>query len=410
MPRDALASRWLARYSGPPNSDSAAYAAIPAVMTNLLNRSEWALDPDVLHLNHGSYGAVPKLVSAEQDRWRDVVESNPTGFFSRRLAERLEVVRTRAAGFMHADPLGLVLQPNVTWAVSTVMASVPLERGDEVLITDDTYQGVQIAARDACARTGAQLIKASLSSSAFGDGRQVADAIEERLSSHTKLAVIDHITSPTAALVDPAQTMDRCHENGTVVLVDGAHAPGMLGLDVGRLGADFYAGNFHKWCCAPRGAAFLAVAPEWRRRLRSPVPGSEADQGFPCGFEWWGTMEYSALLATPTALDLLEEIGVDSLRERNAQLVNNGAAIVSRALDQDPPTASTLSMVALALPQRMSSDAVSGRALRQRIAAELRAEVMITAARGRSVLRLSAQAYNREDDYERLADYLAALG
>jgi len=378
-------------------------------MTNLFNRSEWALAPDVLHLNHGSFGAVPKLVRVEQDRWRDVVESNPTGFFSRRLAESLEVVRACAADFVHADPLGVVLQPNVTWAVSTVLASIPLKRGDEVLITDDTYQAVCIAARDACARTGAQLIQANLSSRALGDGRQVSDAIEQRLSSRTRLAVIDHITSPTAALVDPAQTVEQCHENGTAVLIDGAHAPGMLGLDVAQSGADFYAGNFHKWCCAPRGAAFLAVAPEWRGRLLSPVPGSEADEGFPSGLEWWGTMEYSALLATPSALDMLVDIGVDRLRERNAHLVNTGAAIISRALGQDPPDASMLSMVALELPPRMSSDAVSARALRERISAELRAEVMITVARGRSVLRLSAQAYNREEDYEQLATYLAAL-
>lgn len=378
-------------------------------MTDLFDRAAWALDPDVLHLNHGSFGAVPQVVRAEQDRWRDAILSNPTGFFSRKLAVQLDVVRARAATFLRADPLGLVLLPNVTWAAATVMASVPLRPGDEVLITDDTYQAVRAAARDACARTGARLIQARLPSGPFGDGNAVTDAVERALSPRTKLAVIDHITSPTAALADPAPTVARCHANGTAVLVDGAHAAGMLDLNVGQSGADFYAGNFHKWCCAPPGAAFLAVAPEWRDRMLAPVPGSEVDRGFPTALEWWGTMDYSALLATPTALDVIANAGVDRLRERNAKLVNIGAAAVSQAVEHEPPSPSPISMVTLELPFRMSTDAAGCRALRARIAAERGAEVVITMARGRSVLRLSAQAYNRAEDYEKLAAYLAAL-
>jgi isopenicillin-N epimerase len=183
----------------------------------------------------------------------------------------------------------------------------------------------------------------------------------------------------------------------------------MLDLDVMQSGADFYAGTFHKWCCAPPGAAFLAVAPEWRDRMLAPVPGSETDQGFPRALEWWGTTDYSALLATPTALDVIASVGVDTLRERNAKLVNTGAAAVSRGLEQEPPAASPISMVTLELPARMSKDAAGCRALRARIATELGAEVVVTMARGRSVLRLSAQAYNRPEDYEQLAAYLAAI-
>jgi isopenicillin-N epimerase len=255
-------------------------------MTDLYDRAAWTLAPDVLHLNHGSFGAVPKVVRAAQDRWRDIIDSNPTGCLSRRLAAELDVVRDAAGAFLDADPLGLVLLPNVTWGAAMVLASVPLERGDEVLITDDTYLGVRAAAADACARAGARLVQMSLPSGAFGDGTAVSQAIERGLTPRTKLAIVDHITSPTAAPIDPAPTVRRCHANGTAVLIDGAHAPGMLSLDVGQSGADFYAGSFHKWFSAPRGAAFLSVSPEWRGSMVSPVPGSESDQGFPIGLEW----------------------------------------------------------------------------------------------------------------------------
>jgi isopenicillin-N epimerase len=378
-------------------------------LTDLFDRETWALAPDALHLNHGSFGAVPHVVRAAQNRWRDAIDSNPTGFLSRRLVAELDVVRNAAAAFLQADPNGLVLLPNVTWATATVLASVSLEQDDEVLISDDTYRGVHAAAMDACARTGARLIQARLPAGDFSDGDAVTRAIERALTPRTKLAIIDHITSPTAALIDPTATVERCHANGTAVLIDGAHAPGMLAVDVGSYGADFYAGTFHKWCCAPLGSAFLAVAPEWRPTMRSAVPGSESEQGFPNGLEWWGTTDYSGLLATPTALDLLRSAGVDRLRERNTTLVNAGAAMVSQALEQEPIADSPISMVTLELPSPMSTDAIGCRALRGRIATELAAEVLITMARGRTVLRLSAQAYNREDDYRQLATYLAAL-
>jgi isopenicillin-N epimerase len=128
----------------------------------LFDSAAWALAPDVLHLNHGSFGAVPNVVRAAQDRWRDIIDSNPTGFLSRRLVAELDVVRNTAAAFLHADPLGLVLLPNVTWGAAMVMSSVRLERGDEVLITDDTYLGVRAAAADGCARAGARIVQMSL--------------------------------------------------------------------------------------------------------------------------------------------------------------------------------------------------------------------------------------------------------
>ncbi len=378
-------------------------------MNDLFDRAAWALDPDSLHLNHGSFGAVTKTVRREQDRWRRIAQANPNGFFTRVLADGLDAVRIRVAEFVQADPSAVLLQPNVTWAVSTVLASFPLRQGDEVLITDDTYAAVRAAASDTCARSGAVLVQASLPVFDERDGADIVTAVEGKLTPRTRLAIVDHITSPTATRVEPSAVVDRCRANGTAVLIDGAHAPGMLSLDVRAIGADFYTGNFHKWCCAPWGSAFLAVAPQWQEALRSAVPGSEAHRGFPTGLEWWGTADYSALLATPYALDTLCEVGVEALLERNTVLVNHGAALIAAALGQPPPAPSSIAMTCLALPRSMAWDVDSARALRQRAADDIGAEIMTTMARGSAVLRLSAQAYNRLEDYERLASYLSAM-
>ena len=377
-----------------------------AVKDDLFDRHAWVLDPEAMHLNHGSFGAVTRIVRREQDRWRLIAQANPNGFFTRVLVDALEAVRISVASFVRAEPSAVVLQPNVTWAASTVLSSFPLERGDEVLITDDTYAAVRAAAAGVCAERGAVLAQASLP--ALGDraASDIMTAMQDRLTPRTRLAIVDHITSPTAVSVDPREAVERCHANGTAVLIDGAHAPGMLDLDVDTIGADFYAGNFHKWCCAPWGSAFLAVAPRWRDLLRSPVPGSEASRGFPVGLEWWGTADYSALLATPFALGVLEAAGADAIRERNAGLVSEGAGLVADALGVPPPGPSTISMITLPLPAGLASDAESARALRDRAAADIGAEIMTTMARGGTALRLSAHAYNRIEEYERLADYL----
>jgi len=379
-------------------------------MNDLFDRAAWALDPDTLHLNHGSFGAVTKVVRREQDRWRRIAQANPNGFFTRALADAVDAVRIRVAAFVQADPAAVVLQPNVTWGASTVLASFPLKPGDEVLITDDTYAAVRAAASYACARSGAQLVQAALPPLGERDGADIVTAVEDRLSPRTRLAIVDHITSPSAVAVDPYAIVARCRANGTAVLIDGAHAPGMLSLDVRAIGADFYTGNFHKWCCAPWGSAYLAVAPQWREELRAAVPGSEVYRGFPAGLEWWGTADYSALLATPFALDTLGAAGVEVLLERNTALVNEGAGLVAAALGQQSPSPTSIAMITLQLPRRLAWDIESARALRQRVADDIGAEIMTTMARGSAALRLSAQAYNRVEDYERLARYLGAIG
>ena len=388
---------------------SSSFSAEPAAAAhcNLYDRESWDLDFRLLHLNHGSFGAVTRTVSAEQRRWSRLVEANPAGFFARDLAEHMAVVRERVAAFVGADASGVVLQPNVTFAVAGVLASVPLERGDEVLVTDDTYPAVRAAAAAACERTGAVLREARLEHAEFA-AESISDAIEHHLSERTRLVVVDHITSATALLVDIEPLIRRCHDHGAAVLVDGAHAPGLIDLGVARYGADFYTGNFHKWCCAPRGSAFLAVAPAWRERLRTVVAGSKSDDPFPERFEWWGTSDYTAVLATPSALDLLQDADLTQLRSRNARIVHDGALVLSTALEVAAPPSSDLAMVSLVLPDWIARRAERAESLRRMIARECRAEVMAAEVRGRLVMRLSAHAYNRVEDFETFAHGLGS--
>jgi isopenicillin-N epimerase len=194
------------------------------------------------------------------------------------------------------------------------------------------------------------------------------------------------------------------------VLVDGAHVPGMLPVEVDRIGADFWVGNFHKWAYAPRGTALLAVAPPWRDRIRPVVVSGQHDLGFPANLEWLGARDYTPWLAAPTALFTLRTLGVARVLEHNARLAGHAQRVVATALGVTaPPAAGGLAMRVVPLPAGHATDAESAGALRRRIADELAAEVAVVSWKGRGLLRLSAQIYNHPDEYDRLAAGLRRL-
>jgi isopenicillin-N epimerase len=365
-------------------------------------RQHWDLDLSVRHLNHGSYGAVPRPVREAQDGWRHLAEENPNRFFARALPALLPDVRERVSRFVGADPARCVLVPNVTFAISTVLASSALRPGDEVVLTADTYPGVRAAIETACRRSGATPVVAQPAAADDLGPESLVDAIRSRCSPRTRLAFIDHITSPTAIVMPVAQLAGELHERGVTVVVDGAHAPGAVPLRVDDIGADYYAGNFHKWCCAPRGAAFLAVSASAIPRLISGVVGSRSDEGFPSGMEWWGTADYSALLSAPAALDFLEGLGVDRVQRHNSRLVEHGAQLVAAALGAPAPCMRAAPMASIPLGPMTANDAEGSRS---RLAA-CGVEAMVACARSHGYLRLSAHVYNSPAEYEYLADQL----
>jgi isopenicillin-N epimerase len=370
-------------------------------------RDRWPLDPTVTFLNHGSFGATPRAVLAAQREWQDEMEREPVEFLWRRLPGELEEARRTAAAFVGADPDGFAFVPNATTGVATVLASLDLQPGERILLSDHAYPAVRNAAAKACRDVGTEpvIVHVPLPLPApaeivtiFGDG------ITDRI----RLVIVDQVTSPTAALLPAADVARIAHEGGALVLVDGAHAPGMLPADVVSLGADFWTGNFHKWVCAPKGAGALVVAPEHRARVHPLVTSHGYDTGFREEFDWTGTKDDTAYLTVPAALAFMDELGWDRVRGHNHQLVAFGQRVVSDALGTDPPVPPDAfgSMAVVALPEGAASTLEDAAAMGTKLFEAERIEVPFVAWNGRGYVRLSAQAYNCPADYERLADAL----
>jgi isopenicillin-N epimerase len=368
-------------------------------------RALWRLDPDVAHLNHGSFGAVPGPVAEVQRELRDRMHANPVRFFKVERRPLIESAREAGAAFVGADPGGFALVTNATTAASSVLAGFPLAAGDEVLVTDHGYGAVTYAVERACAGSSARLVTVDVPLDA--DPATIEGLITAAVTPRTRLAVIDHITSPTARLFPVERIVPALQERGVAVFVDAAHAPGMLPLDLAALEPDFWTGNFHKWPSAPAGAGGLYVAPRWRARTRPLVASWNEPEGYPSSFDDYGTADPTSWLAMPAAFEVLGGLGWDRLRRRNTALVAAGQALVAAALGLDPAAQLAdeelwMRFVELPVEAGVITQEDSYR-LYERIAGELGVVVAVIAWRGRGLLRISAHAYNSLADYRRLA-------
>ena len=387
-----------------------------------LPRTElFTLDPLVTYLNHGAFGAVPAPVQEAQRRVRERAEANPTAFYTRELHDAVDAARERVAAFLRADPECVALMTNASAAATLVLRSLDLSPGDELLVTDHGYGTVALAAREVADRVGAQVREVAVP--LLADDGEVVDRITAAVSARTRLVVVDHVTSPTARVLPVGWLVAALRERGVPVLVDAAHAPGMLDVDVAALGADYWFGNLHKWAFAPRPSAALVVAPERRAGLRPLVVSWGVDAGFPQALERAGTLDSSPWLAAPAALDLLERLGPDDVRAHNAALAREGQGLVTTALADLWPDASPrqdlldaaldgrlgqaeASMRLVPLPPGAADDPADAAALRRRLADVHRIETQLMPWRGVGLLRLSAQLYNDVDDYATVASAL----
>jgi isopenicillin-N epimerase len=373
-------------------------------------RALWPLEPTVAHVNHGSYGAVPTPVLEEQQSWRDRMETNPLRFLRRELPAALVAARAEVAGFLGAGPTSLAFVHNATSGASTVLAAFPFAAGDAVLLTDHAYGAVRIAAGRFVRDRGARVDSVHLPLTAEDD--EVVDAVLGAVHERTRLVVLDHVTSPTARRLPLVRLVPALQERGVAVLVDGAHAPGMLAVDLDRLGADFFVGTLHKWCCAPRGTGVLHAAERWRPVLRPLVASWGEDEGFPLAFDDTGTEDPSAWLSAPRALRVLEGLGLDRLRRHNVELAVAGQLEVAAALHvaaADLPRDSGVSMQLVPLPEGVADTVAAAGELQDRIGEQAAVEVAISSFDGRGYVRLSAHAYNAPADYRRLATDLPGL-
>ncbi len=333
------------------------------------------------------------------------MEAQPTRFMGTELPGALRDSAARLAAFVGARAEDLVFVDNATSGCNAVLRSLLLRPDDEVLVLDQGYGAVRNAVRYVTERAGARMTEASLPFPAVtADG--ILTAVVNALGPRTRLAVIDHITSGSALVVPLARIVAACHDAGVPVLVDGAHGPGHVDVDLPTLGADWYTGNCHKWLCAPKGCAFLWTSATRQAATHPTVISHGFGQGYLAEFDWTGTRDPSAFLSIGAALDFHAQLGGASLRERNIALAAEAAALVARRLNTETIDSDcTGAMRLVRLPVRGD---VAAAPFRARLLAA-GTDAPVHAIGGGLWLRLSAFAYNEPDDYARLADIVAGV-
>ena len=379
----------------------------------------WPLDRDLVFLNHGSFGACPIEVLRHQTELRAEMEAEPVRFLSRELDDRLDAARAALAAFVGADPDDLAFVTNATSGVNAVLRSRVFGAGDELLTTDHAYGACRNTLNFVAERSGARVVVAPIpfpvaSSSA------VVDAVLAKVTPRTRLLLLDHVTSPTGLILPVERLCAALRGRGVDVLVDGAHAPGMLPLNLSALGATYYSANCHKWLCAPKGSAFL-----WTRRDRQldvrPLTISHGASAvrpgrsrFRLEFDWTGTSDPTAWLTVPKAIEYMASLvpgGWPALMARNRALALEARWLLCEAAGTAPacPDEMIGSLASIRLPDGTTD--VGWRRpdpLQARLFAEWSIEVPVMSwpAAPRRLVRVSAQLYNRREHYERLAQAL----
>ncbi len=383
-------------------------------------RSLFLLDPGLVFLNHGSFGACPRPVFEHYQHWQRELERNPVAFLGRRSGALLRTARERLAGFLGAEADDLAFVPNATTGVNIVARSLALQPGDEILTTDQEYGACDATFRVACESRGAVIrrVEVPLPFEPAAFVPRLMAAVTPR----TKLIFTSHVVSTTALVFPVAELCARAREAGIPTLIDGAHAPGLIDLDLAAVGADYYTGNCHKWLCAPKGSAFLHVRREHQAALQGGIVswGWLADElaaggGGHTGFDayvgttplerrlqWQGTRDIASYLTVPAALDFLAAHDWPTRREvcrqralqlQHEVLSRNGLSVIApdEALTQMVP-----------IPVR----ATDGEGLRRWLSESRGIEVPVTQHAGQTFVRVSVQAYTTDDE---LAALLSAL-
>ncbi len=379
-----------------------------------------------MHLNHGSFGACPRPVLVAQSELRARLERDPVGFFVVELEPLWDEARDALAEFVGAPAQDVVLLSNATSAINTVLRSLPLSPGDEILTTNHEYNACRNALDFVAGRAGARVVVARIPFPVDGPDAIVA-AVLAQVTPRTRLLLIDHVTSPTALVLPIEPIIEACAEWGIDTLVDGAHGPGMLDLRVADLGCAYYAGNLHKWVCAPKGAAFLYVRPDRQDRIHPLAISHGANSlrrdrsRFQLEFDWTGTDDPTAQLCVPHALRFLGSLltgGWPALRARNRALAAEARALLASALGVEPPCPASMlgSMATLILGTDEMPVPLSATPYQDPIERELaeryriRVPVMAWPDPPLRIVRISAQVYNYHEQYERLAEALREIG
>ena len=373
----------------------------------------WTLDPSVDFLNHGSFGACPAPVLEYQSQLRQELERGPVKFMLRRLPELLARERELVAQFVGAEPEDLVFVANATSGVNAVLRSLRFESGDQLLTTDHVYAACKNVLDYAAERNGCELAVAQVPFP-LSSPEQVTRAVLARVTPRTRLALLDHVTSITGLVLPVGQLVSELEARGVRTLMDGAHAPGMVELNLSELGASYYAANFHKWGCSPKGAGMLWVRRELQEGLVPPVIShgyAAREARFQAQFDWQGTLDPTPVLSIGFALEFLGGLvdgGWPELRRRNRELTLWARDLLCQRLGIAAPAPDSMlgSLCSVPLPpsERTARDLYEALVDRG-------FEVLVQPwpAPHERILRVSAQLYNSPAQYGRLADILPEL-
>jgi isopenicillin-N epimerase len=355
-------------------------------------RDLFLLDPQVVYLNHGSFGACPRPVFEVYQEWQRELEREPVDLFARKLRGELAGVRAAIAAYVGARAEDLALVPNATSALNTVLRSLSLAPGDEILTTGHEYGSIELLLGFVAERTGATVIRAPVVD---------ADAIWSCANERTRVLLVSHVSSPTALLLPIEELCASARAAGVLSVVDGAHGPGHVPLDLERLGADVYAGNCHKWLCAPKGAGFLHVRPEHQELLDPLVIGwGYREIEFAQRHDWQSTRDPAAYLAVPAAIEFVREHGrAGECRD----LLRDGSRLLGAAGFEPFGPDQPLQMACFRLPASEPED------VERRLREEFRIEVPVRGWNGQVLVRVSVAPYNTAEDLEQLTEALDEL-
>lgn len=390
--------------------------------------SVWPLDPQQVFLNHGSFGSCPRPVLAVQNRLRQEMEARPVEFLGRELEQRLDHARQELADFIQCRPENLVFVPNATYGVNSVLRSLDLQPGDEILVTDHEYNACRNVVDFVAKQSQAKVVVVNLPFP-LHHAETIAERLMAAVTSHTRILLVDYVTSATGLVLPLLELVTKLRDFGVRVLIDGAHAPGLLDLDLRHIHADYFTGNCHKWMNTPKGAAFLYVRQELHDEVRPACisHGANANRSdrsrFLMEFDWTGTIDPTAFLCIPAAIQFVEDLvdgGWPALRRRNRELALEARGLVLQALGMPAPAPDSMiaSMVAFPLsPEPTTEPTPAGLdplqvALREQFHIEIPVSTWGRNGAGHPhrTLRFSVQHYNTLDQYQLLADALVNLG
>src|SRR5579872_3237491 len=377
-------------------------------------RAQFLLQEDGAFLNHGSFGACPIPVLREQERIRTWMETQPDEFFTKDIVPRREVTALRSVASAIGEFVGvpgdsIALVENATTGTQAVLQSIDFRPGDEIMITSHQYNAVRLAVEQRCKETGAvpNIVQIPVRT----DPADVRNRHREAASARVRLAIVDHITSPTGLLFPLGEIIEDLHAHDILVHVDGAHAVGQIPLSLPELQPDWYASNVHKWLYGPKGTAFFYASPRVAPMTRPVLTSHFIAMGFPRSFDYTGTRDNSGWLAIPAAIAFFNQLGPEKFRRHNHALIERGTELLA-SLGAEPiaPIEMSAAMRAFVLPQRRATEEGDGEALKEMLWEDERIQVNANSAMGVLLIRICAQAYVDDADLERLRTALEKRG